>query len=123
MASGDPWSLIRWNRRFFFALPLVFALGVALGSFLFPTLRPDQLMERIAIPLVVGGWIVILWPTPCPRCRQCFPIWNLPNWGYWLRLYVRYAPFAPFRYLAEVVRAPCPHCKLPFGADVGSKNA
>src|SRR5438876_7951209 len=85
MASGDPWSLIRWNRRFFFALPLVFALGVALGSFLFPTLRPDQLMERIAIPLVVGGWILILWPTPCPRCRQCFPIWNLPNWGYWPR--------------------------------------
>src|SRR5437867_12331055 len=39
--------------------------------------------------------------------------------GYWLRMYVRYAPFAPFRYLAEVVRAPCPHCKLPFGADVG----
>src|SRR5207244_12877575 len=22
MTSGDPWFLIRWNRRFFFALPL-----------------------------------------------------------------------------------------------------
>jgi len=36
MAPGDPWSLIRWNRRFFFALPLVFALRMVLGLFLFP---------------------------------------------------------------------------------------
>lgn len=121
MKSGDPWFLIRWNRRLFFALPLVFALGMILGRFLFPTLGLDQLVERIAIPLVVGGWVLILWPTPCPRCGHCFPIWNLPNWGYWFRLYMR--TFSPFRYIAELINAPCPHCKLPFGADVGSKNA
>ena len=119
--SGDPWFLIRWNRRFFFALPMLFVLGMLVGVYLFPTLSPEELMERIGSPLVVGGWVLTLWPTPCPRCRHSFPIWSLPNWGYWLRLYAR-SICSPWRYIAGVVSAPCPHCELPFGADIGSKS-
>jgi len=86
-----------------------------LGAWLFPALELQELLERVGILVVLVGWLLALWPAPCPQCRHPFLIWSIQNWPYWFRVYLK-STFAPFRYLDRVYNGPCPHCGLSLGA-------
>jgi len=75
----------------------------------------QQLLERIGISVVLIGWVLVLWPAPCPQCGRPFLIWSIQNWGHWFRMYLK-TTFAPVRYLDLVFNGPCPHCGLSRGA-------
>src|SRR5262249_5378655 len=87
MSRQDPWSYIRWSRRAFFGLWLLFLLGVFICHLLFPGLPFESLLRTVGTSVVLIGWVFILIPTSCPRCHRCFVLWNLPNWGYWFKIY------------------------------------
>jgi hypothetical protein len=116
ISGTDTWRTIRWNRRLFFSLPLLLGLGLVLGTWLFPTLEFQDLLERVGIVVVILGWVLAFWPAPCPQCRQPFLIWSIQNWPYWFRVYLKNT-FAPFRYLDQVFNGPCPNCGLSLGAE------
>ena len=44
ISTIDPWRAIRWNRWLVFSLPLLPGLGVILGTWLFPTVDPQELL-------------------------------------------------------------------------------
>src|SRR2546425_12419100 len=115
ISTTDAWRPIRWNRRIMFSLPLLLALGLIFGAWLFPAVEVQQLLERIGISVVLIGWVLVLWPAPCPQCGRPFLIWSIQNWGHWFRMYLK-TTFAPFRYLDLVFNGPCPHCGLSLGA-------
>jgi hypothetical protein len=117
ISTIDPWRAIRSNRGLVFSLPLVLGLGVILGTWLFPTWDSQELLARVGVVVVVIGWLLVLWPAPCPRCRRPFLLWSIQNWPYWFRIYLK-TSFAPFRYFDRVFNGPCPHCDLPFGAQL-----
>ena len=97
-------------------LPVLFVLGMLVGSVISPKIPTEVLFEKLGISLVVLGWVLVLIPTSCPRCSRCFVLWNLPNWGYWLKIYFKNS-FRPFAYVFAVFNSPCPHCGLDYQGD------
>src|SRR5437867_10494308 len=87
ISSPDAWRAIRWNRRLCSSLPLLLGLGLIGGAWLFPALELQELLERVGISVVVIGWLLALWPAPCPQCGRPFLIWSIQNWPYWFRMY------------------------------------
>ena len=122
MNQRNPWAYIRWSRRVFIGLPIVFILGMLITTVVFPNVPTEVAFEKFGISLVLLGWVFVLIPTSSPRCNRCFVLWNLPNWGYWFGLYLKNA-FRPFVYISAVFNSPCPHCGLEYFADPGDSNA
>src|SRR5256712_12577224 len=90
ISTTDAWRPIRWNRRIMFSLPLLLALGLIFGAWLFPAVEVQQLLERIGISVVLIGWVLVLWPAPCPQCGRPFVFGCFRYWGHWFRWYVMY---------------------------------